>query len=398
MKKSLSVLFFIFITMTAIGQNSRLVQGIVRTVSGEPLVGAVVQAVDGSVKTQTVEGGTFELRISPYAMKLVVIYPGYMTTKIDIDGTYLIVNMKVDRNYAERKVQEEAQARQAAEREAAAKAKAEEYAREAEEKARIAAEKEAAEKAEAEKEARIAAEKARVTAEKEAAAKAKAEEEARIAAEKARIAAEKEAAEKAKEEEQKRLKNIEKEKRLAEITKHSKGYGSMIDVSYFGNKNKRLSNIGLSYIAGYRFNNHLYVGAGTGVKFNLDSESPVLSIGNKSDNYLSPSLVSIPVFAYFKANFINRRVSPFFAMAAGAQFSAKQTLHLDMCDIQYPTSNIFVNPQLGLNVRTTEKSGINFSVGLQFMTYPHCVDYSGYNATIRSQYCLGLDFHLGFTF
>ena len=373
MKKSLSVLFFIFITMTAIGQNSRLVQGIVRTVSGEPLVGAVVQSVDGSIKTQTVEGGTFELRISPYAMELVVIYPGYMTTKIDIDGTYLIVNMKVDRNYAERKAQEEAQARQAAEREAAAKAEAEEYAREAEKEARIAAEKEAA-------------------------AKAKAEEEARIAAENARIAAEKEAAEKAKEEEQKRLKNIEKEKRLAEITKHSKGYGSMIDVSYFGNKKKRLSNIGLSYIAGYRFNNHLYVGAGTGVKFNLDSESPVLSIGNQSDNYLSPSLVSIPVFAYFKANFINRRVSPFFAMAAGAQFSAKQTLHLDMCDIQYPTSNIFVNPQLGLNMRTTEKSGINFSVGLQFMTYPHCVDYSGYNATIRSQYCLGLDFHLGFTF
>lgn len=377
--------------MTAIGQNSRLVQGIVRTVSGEPLVGAVVQSVDGSIKTQTVEGGTFELRISPYAMELVVIYPGYMTTKIDIDGTYLIVNMKVDRNYAERKAQEEAQARQAAEREAAAKARAEEEERLAAEKARIAAEKEAAEKAEAEKEARIAAEK-------EAAAKAKAEEEARIAAENARIAAEKEAAEKAKEEEQKRLKNIEKEKRLAEITKHSKGYGSMIDVSYFGNKKKRLSNIGLSYIAGYRFNNHLYVGAGTGVKFNLDSESPVLSIENQSDNYLSPSLVSIPVFAYFKANFINRRVSPFFAMAAGAQFSSKQTLHLDMCDIQYPTSNIFVNPQLGLNMRTTEKSGINFSVGLQFMTYPHCVDYSGYNATIRSQYCLGLDFHLGFTF
>lgn len=391
MKKSLSVLFFILITMTAIGQNSRLVQGIVRTVSGEPLVGAVVQSVDGSIKTQTVEGGTFELRISPYAMELVVIYPGYMTTKIDIDGTYLIVNMKVDRNYAERKAQEEAQARQAAEREAAAKARAEEEERLAAEKARIAAEKEAAEKAEAEKEARIAAEK-------EAAAKAKAEEEARIAAENARIAAEKEAAEKAKEEEQKRLKNIEKEKRLAEITKHSKGYGSMIDVSYFGNKKKRLSNIGLSYIAGYRFNNHLYVGAGTGVKFNLDSESPVLSIRNQSDNYLSPSLVSIPVFAYFKANFINRRVSPFFAMAAGAQFSSKQTLHLDMCDIQYPTSNIFVNPQLGLNMRTTEKSGINFSVGLQFMTYPHCVDYSGYNATIRSQYCLGLDFHLGFTF
>lgn len=391
MKKSLSVLFFIFITMTAIGQNSRLVQGIVRTVSGEPLVGAVVQSVDGSIKTQTVEGGTFELRISPYAMELVVIYPGYMTTKIDIDGTYLIVNMKVDRNYAERKAQEEAQARQAAEREAAAKAKAEEEERLAAEKARIAAEKEAAEKAEAEKEARIAAEK-------EAAAKAKAEKEARIAAENARIAAEKAAAEKAKEEEKKRLKNIEKEKRLAEITKHSKGYGSMIDVSYFGNKKKRLSNIGLSYIAGYRFNNHLYVGAGTGVKFNLDSESPVLSIENQSDNYLSPSLVSIPVFAYFKANFINRRVSPFFAMAAGAQFSSKQTLHLDMCDIQYPTSNIFVNPQLGLNMRTTEKSGINFSVGLQFMTYPHCVDYSGYNATIRSQYCLGLDFHLGFTF
>ena len=421
MKQLILSILTLFLTTAVIAQNNRLLQGFVQTDDGEPLAGATIRSDADTEEYKSGQNGSFELRISPYSRYLIVSCEGYLTSKVEIDTGFLIVRLKVDKKYAENKAIQQERIRQAQLKEAeaqeqarlAAKKEADEKAK-AEEQARLAAEKAAADKAKAEEQARLAAEKA-------AADKARAEEQARIAAEKAaaqkaeqeRIAAEKAAAEKAKAEELARLaakKQAERaerdslakvaaKERSAAIKKQSKGYGSAVDVSYIKGNSVQFNNIGMTYTAGYRFNNLVYLGVGTGVKYNFDGVAAKRIAGKEyTDTFLNPALVSIPAFAYFKANFVNSRLSPYFALATGATLSKPQTLELDLYKFTYNTHSLFANPQIGLNLRTTTETSVSFAVGLQCFTAPSCTNFTGYNATIQSAFAYGLDFHLGFTF
>lgn len=480
MRKILFLLFCSVVSLAAFGQASRTVRGVVFDDKDIPLQGVTVSVVGSpDVSTQSDENGLFEMNVSPYAKYVEASMEGYITKSAEIDGTYLVFKLKIDKNYAKKKAKAEEEARIAAEKEAEAKAKAEaeerarieaqreaqakaeaeEKARiaaameaeakakaKAEEQARIAAEKEAKAKAKAEEEARIAAEKeaaakakaeeqARIAAKKEAEAKAKAEEKARIAAQKeaeakakakaeeeariaarkeaeakakaeaeerARIAARKEAEAKAKAEakaERDRIAKIEAEKIRKEYALKQSGFASMIDVSYrmpIGSDFS--SNLGLSYTAGYRLNNAIYVGAGVGLNYFTNNKPLQLAVEAPQGVALSPSAISIPVFAYFRSNFINGRFSPFFALAAGYELAGKQTLHLDLYDVEYATSSFFVNPQLGINFRTTLTTSIYLAVGFQGYVTPCCPSHTGYNAHIKQVFTPGVDIHLGFTF
>ena len=410
MKQFLLLTISLLLTLTAVGQNSRLVKGYVQDEDGEPLAGATISAQSEDVETISGGNGAFELRVSPYTRNLVVNKDGYLTEVVEIEGSYVIVRLRVDSGYAQRVAAKKEQQRQ--EELAAAKAEAQKRLAEekAEEQKRLAEEKAAAEKAKAEEQKRLAEEKAAAekakAEEKAAAEKAKAEEQKRLAEEKA--AAEKakaeelarlEAAKKAERAERDSLAKIEAKERRAAIKKQSKGFGSVVDVAYMTGNSVQFNNLGVTYTAGYRFNNLVYLGAGTGIKYNFDGVAAVRKVGKKSyDTFLNPSMVSVPVFAYFKANFINCRVSPFFALATGASLSTPQTLSLDLYEVSYSTNSLFANPQLGVNIRTTEKTGINFAVGIQCFTAPSCTEYTGYNAKLQSVFAYALDFHLGFTF
>ena len=206
--------------MMVVAQSTRPVRGVVFDASGVPMSGATLTAIGSTDKTTSSENGTFEMMVSPYTKSIEASKEGFISATAEVDGSYLVFKLTVDKKYLENKAKEEEAARLAAE----AKAKAEEEARLAEER-RIAAEKLAAEKAEqarlaaeakakADEEKRIEAE--RIAAEKAEQARLAAEEKARLAEEK-RIAAEKVAAEKA---EQARLAAEEKariaeEKRIA---------------------------------------------------------------------------------------------------------------------------------------------------------------------------------------
>ena len=219
----------------AVAQSGRFVNGVVFDENDSPMVGVKVVAKGGTEQFVTGPDGQFKMTVSAYTKYLEAYAEGYLTQSAEIDGSYIVFRMKIDKKYAEQKAAEEKAAAEAA----AAKAKAEEEARIAAQKAaeakRVAEEKAAASKAKAEEQARIEAEKKaeaeriaaqkaaeakRIAEEKAAAAKAKAEEEARIAAEKKaeaerlaaqkaaeakRIAEEKAAAAKARAEEQARI-------------------------------------------------------------------------------------------------------------------------------------------------------------------------------------------------
>ena len=250
---------FGLLSLSAVAQQQqgaiRAIKGYVFNAEGDPLAGAVVNAVADSATTKSGADGTFTIEVTQFVKFLEASYEGYISAQAEIDGTMIIFKLQVDKKYAANKAKAEKAARKAAEAEAAEKAKAAEAARIAAEKeaARLAAEKEAmrlvaekeAARLAAEREAaillakqeaeRIAAEKAKAEEEaRNAVAKAKAEEEARLAAEKAkaeeeaRIAAakakaeeeaERLAAEKAKAEEEARIAaakaKAEEEARLA---------------------------------------------------------------------------------------------------------------------------------------------------------------------------------------
>lgn len=382
MKKMLSLLVCILLaTGITVAQSNRLIKGFVQTKDGMPIKGATIESSSSNVKTTSGENGAFEIVISPYEKYLDVKSEGFIPTRVEIESSYVVARLKIDKNYLERKEQAEAEKARVAEQARIEAQKAEQ--------ARI----EAQNKAEAE---RIKAEAAKLEAEKQA------KREAQKRAEAERMALEKAEATKvkaAKKAEKAKLAKIAAEKRRKDYAVVQNGFGSLVDVSYTNGLNYPFPSLGVNYIAGYRFNNQIYLGGGVGVQWNMHEGQAIRSLAMTYDsNFLNPGLISVPIFAYFKANFIDRRCSPFFAISVGGNFSSKQTLILDLCDVQYSTIGVFINPQLGINFRTTTKTSIYFTGGFQGFTAPSCIQYTGYNAMLRSAFGYGFDFHFGFTF
>lgn len=497
MRKSILALVCMLLTTAAVAQSTRVVRGFAYKDDGSPLVGVTIKAVGEDVAAHSVQGGIFELKVSPYAKYVEASYEGYISAQAEIDGSVIIFRLKVDKKYAEAQAKAEAE-RLAAEKAAAEKAEAERVAaekaaaakaeaeRKAEEQARIAAQKAAEaeakaaaerkaaeERAEAERKAaeekariaeekRLAAEKAKAEKEEQArlAAEAKAEaerkaaeEKARIEAEKARIAeekarlaeekrlatekaaAEKEAAERAEAEfakqarlEQERLKEAEKlalqeEKRAkeeallqkkraqaeardekAKVWKEAsvKGYRSLVEFSFMMDT-ELMPSYNLHYIGGYQINNLFYVGLGVGASLHGSAfgEAPRWS-KEPQDYALSLGYVNIPVFAYFRANFINRRCSPFFALAAGYKFGPKHDFAMPWQNTneKYSTSGLLVNPQLGVNFRMTKKADIYLAAGFNLQQLPmfDASQSTMFDAKFYKKFAYGFDIRLGFTF
>ena len=137
--------------MVCMAQN-RIVKGVVFDADGSPLAGITVSGENSTTSTQSSADGQFEMSVSPYTKYVVATAEGYFTARAEIDGSHLVLTLKVDKKYKENKLKAKKEAHLAAEKEALAKAKAKE-------EARIAAEKEAKAKAKAEEKARIAVEK-----------------------------------------------------------------------------------------------------------------------------------------------------------------------------------------------------------------------------------------------
>ena len=197
--------------------------------------------------------------------------------------------------------------------------------------------------------------------------------------------------------------SIEIDQRRKDYAEQRKGFGSMIDASAtLGLLGKPRLCGGLSYIAGYRFNNQLFLGGGVGVNFNSNFGTQDFrtydGIKRIPGGSVNTHLVSVPVFAYFRANFINRRCSPFFALAAGGNFTTKQTVMLNVCNVQCRVNKFFANPQFGINIRATTTQSVSIAIGVNSFVTPYCTEYTAYNATFRYRVGCGLDTHIGFTF
>ena len=278
MKRFLLIIFCAMLSVIGMAQSTRVVKGMVMSVDEEPLSGVTIRVPGSNSSAVSSYDGRFEIKSPISANEIEASKDGYLDAKAEIDGTFIIFKLKLDRKSYRNKrsggnakrdaelearltalenananvksrqedssvdekelekklrAKMEAEIRAELEAEIRAKLEAEEKARaEAAERARIEAEEKA--KAEAAERARIAAEekakaeaaeRARIAAEEKV--KAEAAERARIAAEekaKAEVAerARIEAEEKAKAEAAERARIAAEEKAKAEAAERAR--------------------------------------------------------------------------------------------------------------------------------------------------------------------------------
>ena len=208
---------------------------------------------------------------------------------------------------------------------------------------------------------------------------------------KAREEAERKAIEMARAEEAARLAAERKKLYAKQVT----GYSSIVNLSYTVKTGHDY--LGLDYIGGYRFNNKNFLGIGAGIRYAFTAEALTMTDLNMGASLPGNSYV-VPVFLYYRYNFLNGRFSPFLGLSAGANLSTRAVLHLELCDVKYTTIGGFLDPQVGINYRITPKSSLYLSVGFNLYTMSKCIDNTGYSATFKHSLYYSADIHIGFTF
>lgn len=152
----------------------------------------------------------------------------------------------------------------------------------------------------------------------------------------------------------------------------------------------RYSSIGAEYLGGYRFNNTFFVGAGTGILFNTN---PWCGIDQ--------NLISVPLYANARAYFSKWRLQPYFSLSVGGNFSSKR-IYNGIYEVG--TSQFFVTPGIGLDIRFKSGSAISLQAGLQLISVPtdYWTEYDDINNTMQYHisYPMKPGFHvqIGYTF
>lgn len=224
------------------------------------------------------------------------------------------------------------------------------------------------------KETTKAEKQAQIAAKKEAEAKAKAEKRAEIAAQKEAAAI----------------------KRKEDAIKY-RGYRQFVDLSY--SYCGVTDFLGVSYIGGYRFNPYIFLGLGTGVNFALFTPN-----ANKlSQTFCKPTIVNIPVYLHFRANFTKSNWSPYMSVSIGGRVSKKtsQEIRNNNISIYYNQSGLLGDLTLGVDKRVTEKLSIHLGVGykIESFLYAKCKDDNVYTKLIQGNKLLhGFSLHVGLSF
>lgn len=406
MKRFLLIVACALMASASFAQNTRLVKGVVFDHDDIPMAGATISVAGMSETVESGANGNFEIFVSPYAKRVTVKAEGYLSQSAEIDGSYIVFNLKLDKEYAKRKAAEEEAARVAAEQ-----ARAAEEARVAEE-ARLAAEKAAAEE-----KARIAAEqakakeeeRARLAAEREAAAQARAEERARIAAER-----EVEAQAKAEERSANRV------VRTPRPQENVKRFASIVNLGYVADG--LYNPLSLGYIGGMQLNSWFF---GVGAEYHHGSLSQaridewcrdvVDYFGDYGVNEAfvdTDSYENLTLQLYTKKEFGNGNIKPFVALSLGSHifgftefmvwFTAANISMDHVVRSEYQ-GGIFATPEVGVNYSLNDKMSINFSVGYRIdygTAYGECSGEVGYDikTTLKQRAGNGLTIHLGITF
>lgn len=150
-----------------------------------------------------------------------------------------------------------------------------------------------------------------------------------------------------------------------------KGYKGFVDFGYIADLSDYDANkVEISTSHGYQFNNYFYLGGGVAADFYTDAD-----------------LIAVPIFVDFRANFINKKVTPFADIKTGYSVG----------DVE----GAYVSTGIGVRFSLKGKKAINLKLEYNYQQYNDHGDYS-YNNNYYSydyDYDLeGLGFKVGFEF
>ena len=118
------------------------------------------------------------------------------------------------------------------------------------------------------------------------------------------------------------------------------GYKGVVELGYqIGLTEYGIDRLKLDFINGYQINPFFSLGIGTGVRYYFDAKAAL-----------------IPVFADFRANLINRNVSPYFSIGVGYSFDAT---------IKFEPVGFLLNPTFGISLKFSDATILKLGLGYE---------------------------------
>lgn len=92
----------ILFSLTVSAQNNRVVRGVVFDDTRKPMEGVTVVADMSGETTVTLRDGTFQISIPQFSKKITASLDGFISHSLEVDGSYLVFTLKVDKDYEKR--------------------------------------------------------------------------------------------------------------------------------------------------------------------------------------------------------------------------------------------------------------------------------------------------------
>ena len=125
-----------------------------------------------------------------------------------------------------------------------------------------------------------------------------------------------------------------------------KGYKGFVDAAYIEDvSDYNASKVELSTTHGYQFNNYFFVGAGVALNYYTDAD-----------------IIAAPIYANFRANFINKRITPFADVKSGYSIG----------DVE----GVYASIGVGVRFSLKGKKALNLALVYNYQDYDTTVDYS----------------------
>ena len=162
----------------------------------------------------------------------------------------------------------------------------------------------------------------------------------------------------------------------------------------------------IDYIAGYRFNNCFYAGAGIGLNYDANGNWDYYSETSTGLYWAEPrNMFSVPVYAHIRTYMGKKRLQPFFAFSAGANIGFP-SLTIDifdsdgcyLCSETVDNVTYLFEPAFGLDVRLTSGTSIHLQLGLTIHGAPRMRFSDSTHAQIYQKAECDAVIKLGFTF
>ena len=145
-----------------------------------------------------------------------------------------------------------------------------------------------------------------------------------------------------------------KSKNTGDLSGLKTGYKGIAEMGYqIGVGNYGMDRLKLNVIYGYQISPYFSLGLGTGLRYYFDAGATL-----------------IPVFADFRANFLNKRVSPYLSLGLGYSFDA---------GYHFKGVGFLLNPTAGVSFKVSNKSSLNVGLGYEMQTMDfYGTNYYGY--------------------